>query len=466
LSDSPQPAAAETPGGRLFGTDGIRGQAGIAPLDAVTIQRVGAALVRVLTTRQPRLLIGGDTRESFSWIERELSRGMASQGATVVSVGVTPTPGVAYLTRLEEFDAGVVISASHNPFQDNGIKIFSSRGEKLDHTDERRIEAEVADTSWTLDLPAAADEHQESQGSPADYQPELRLHYCDLLLKILPYRPPLTPGRVVLDCANGATQSIASDIFRRLDFDLVMIGDQPDGRNINLQCGSTHLELLQRTVLETQARCGVAFDGDGDRALFVDHQGKIVDGDALLYIAARQLQHQQRLAGNIVVATVMSNIGLELALKAHGIRLLRAPVGDKYVMEQMQAHGAVLGGEQSGHIIFADHLMTGDGLATALHILRIIESTGQELASLASDLVTYPQVLVNVRVGHRADYLQVPAIAEVIKRVQEHIDGQGRLLIRYSGTEPLLRIMIEGKDDEEIRRWADEIAEVVTAHLG
>ncbi|HUE84993.1 MAG TPA: phosphoglucosamine mutase [Vicinamibacterales bacterium] len=444
---------------KLFGTDGIRAKAGTAPLDPPTVCRVGAALVRVLpvTGAAPRILIGGDTRESCSWIAAELTRGLTAEGATAVSVGVTPTPGVAYLTRSEGFDAGIVISASHNPYEDNGIKIFSGRGEKLDEAFERRIEAMVADTTWRVDNAAAAS---------LEHRPALRDHYTAHLMKVVSGAGRLAGSRLVVDCANGATTTVAPELFRRLGFNVIVIGDEPNGRNINLNCGSTHLELLQKTVLETSARLGVAFDGDGDRALFVDHRGQAIDGDAVLLLAGIQLQKENRLPGNAIVATVMSNIGLELALKERNIELLRAPVGDKYVMEQMLARGIALGGEQSGHIIFADHLFTGDGIATALQVLRIIDVTGRELDDLAGALVAYPQVLVNVRVRERADYMGIPAIADSIKRVEERVDGQGRLLIRYSGTEPLLRIMIEGRNDGEIRQWANDIAEAVKGALG
>jgi phosphoglucosamine mutase len=443
---------------RLFGTDGIRARAGTPPLDHATIRRVGAALVRVLHPGglRPQVLIGGDTRESSDWIEEDLARGLTSQGAEVSSVGVMPTPAVAHLTRTEEFDAGIVVSASHNPYEDNGIKIFSGRGEKLDEDFERRIEAMVADPTWSVE-----------GATPAVVQrPELRAHYIDHLLKIFPRPGRLAGSRLVIDCANGATTTIAPDLFRGLGFEVTVIGNQPDGRNINLACGSTHLDRLQQKVTEMSARLGVAFDGDGDRALFVDHRGATVDGDAVILLAAIQLQREQRLPGNAVVATVMSNIGLELGLRQHQIELLRAPVGDKYVMEQMQQRGIALGGEQSGHIIFADHLFTGDGIGTALQVLRIMETTGRELADLAGELVTFPQVLVNVRVRERVDYTAIPEIAASIRRVEERVNGQGRLLIRYSGTEPLLRIMIEGQDDAEIRRWANEIAEVVRGALG
>ena len=445
---------------KLFGTDGIRGKAGAPPLDPQTIARIGAALVRALgpppTARPVRVLIGRDTRESGEWIADALLRGLASAGASAVSAGVLPTPAIAFLTRTDGFDAGIVISASHNPYGDNGIKIFSGRGEKLGDGLESTIEQLVADEAWLVS-PGAA-----SQSTERD----LPGHYIAHLREILRDAGPLSGSRIVIDCANGATTTIAPALFRELGFDLTAMGDAPNGRNINLNCGSTHLEPLTTKVIERAARLGVAFDGDGDRALFVDRHGATVDGDAVLLIAAKQLQREGRLPGSAIVATVMSNIGLELALRARGIELVRAPVGDKYVMEEMLKRGLALGGEQSGHIIFADHLFTGDGIATALQVLRIMAATGRELDELAGELVTYPQVLINVRVRERADYETIPAIAHVIRNVRQRLEGDGRLLIRYSGTEPLLRIMLEGKDQDDIRRWADEIAETVEAHLG
>lgn len=445
---------------KLFGTDGIRGKAGAPPLDPRTIARIGAALVRALgpppTARPVRVLIGRDTRESGEWIADALLRGLVSAGASAVSAGVLPTPAIAFLTRTDGFDAGIVISASHNPYGDNGIKIFSGRGEKLGDGLESTIEQLVADEAWLVS-PGAA-----SQSTERD----LPGHYIAHLREILRDAGPLSGSRIVIDCANGATTTIAPALFRGLGFDLTAIGDAPNGRNINLNCGSTHLEPLTAKVIERAARLGVAFDGDGDRALFVDRHGATVDGDAVLLIAAKQLQREGRLPGSAIVATVMSNIGLELALRALGIELVRAPVGDKYVMEEMLKRGLALGGEQSGHIIFADHLFTGDGIATALQVLRIMAATGRELDALAGELVTYPQVLINVRVRERADYETIPAVAHVIRNVRQRLEGDGRLLIRYSGTEPLLRIMLEGKDQDDIRRWADEIAETVEAHLG
>jgi phosphoglucosamine mutase len=409
------------------------------------------------------VLLGRDTRESGEWIENELMRGLMSEGATGVSVGVIPTPGVAFLTLSEGFDAGIVISASHNPYEDNGIKIFSGRGKKLDEAFESRIEALVA-TEARKPATEARKHGGVSAGLTEDR--ELARHYAAHLRKILPAAGPLDGTKIVIDCANGATTTIAPPLFRELGFDVVAIGDRPDGRNINLHCGSTHLEPIRRAVVDQGARFGVAFDGDGDRALFVDRSGKCVDGDAVLLIAAEQLKREGRLPGSAVVATVMSNIGLEIALRDRRIELVRASVGDKYVMEKMLKRGLALGGEQSGHIIFAEHLFTGDGIATALHVLRIMAATGRELDELAAGLITYPQVLVNVRVRERADLMTIPAIAESIRDIEQRLEGHGRLLVRYSGTEPLLRIMLEGKDDAEIRQWANEIAATVKGHLG
>ncbi len=290
--------------------------------------------------------------------------------------------------------------------------------------------------------------------------------YLDHLRAVLHDSRTLAAFPLAIDCANGATTTVAPQLFSSLGLQIEVIGDQPDGRNINLKCGSTHPELLARTVVDRGCRMGVAFDGDGDRAIFVDHAGRVVDGDAVLLMCGRQLQSEGRLRGNAIVATVMSNIGLELALRPLGIDLVRCAVGDKYVMEEMLARGLSLGGEQSGHIIFSDYLFTGDGLCTALNVLRTVALTGRTLADLASDLTTYPQVLLNVRVREKVELTSVPAVAEAIARVETRVSGQGRLLVRYSGTEPLLRVMLEGRQQDEIRVWAQEIVDVVKEHLG
>ncbi len=449
---------------RLFGTDGVRGTAGRHPLDHATVRRLGAALIRALTAsrgpsdrdRPLRLLVGRDTRESGSWIEAELGHGIAGEGAMLTSAGVVPTPAVAYLTRAERFDAGVVISASHNPFEDNGIKVFSGRGEKFTERVEREVEAIVADPSWT------------ARGGIAGSvkQVDLAAAYLDHLRAVIPEAGMLKSLSLAVDCANGATTTVAPRLFADLGLRTSIVGNQPDGRNINLGCGSTHPEMLARTVVERGCDMGVAFDGDGDRAIFVDHQGRIVDGDAVLLMCGRQLQREGRLKGNAIVATVMSNIGLELALRPLGIDLVRTAVGDKYVMEEMLNRNLSIGGEQSGHIIFSDYLFTGDGLCTALNVLRTVGLTGRTLADLAADLTTYPQVLLNVRVREKVNLSTVPAVAGVIARVEKRVAGQGRLLVRYSGTEPLLRVMLEGRHEDEIRSWAQEIIDVVTREIG
>ncbi|WP_396625694.1 phosphoglucosamine mutase [Luteitalea sp.] len=442
---------------KLFGTDGVRGVAGEWPLDETTILRLGAALVRVLPHQGPaRLLTGRDTRESGFWIERTLARGIRAMGGDLLSAGVVPTPAVAVITRAQDFDAGLVISASHNPYQDNGIKVFSGHGQKFDESLEREIEALVADPHFVVSPDASADiEYHEV------VEPYMR--HCE---QALPLSGALSNLRIAIDCANGATTTVAPRLFRDMGLDVQVIGNDPDGRNINLHCGSTHLEALQTYVREHRLAVGIAFDGDGDRCLMIDDQGQVVDGDAIMLILALHLQRTGGLTKDTLVATVMSNLGLERALERHGIRLLRTAVGDKYVMEEIREHGYALGGEQSGHVIVAEHLFTGDGIVTALSVLRVMAETGRSLRDLASELVTYPQVLVNVRVGRRVPVAEVPAIAAAIDAVERRLGKEGRLLVRYSGTEPLLRIMLEGRDQAEIEAWAHDIANAAKGALG
>jgi phosphoglucosamine mutase len=446
---------------RLFGTDGVRGKAGEYPLDHETVARLGGALVRAMQRSAGlgsplRFVVGRDTRESGEWIERELARGVHSAGAEITSAGVIPTPAIAYVTRAMGFDAGLVISASHNPFEDNGIKVFSGRGEKFTETLEREVEAIVHDRSWSVEGSADA---------PVDRTDVIDAYIAHARLA-LPEPARLGRFAIAIDLANGATTTVAPKLFRDLGFDVHVLSAQPDGRNINLDCGSTHPEQIARAVRQLGCRMGVAFDGDGDRAIFVDDQGRIVDGDAVLLMCARHWKAGGRLKGNAIVATVMSNIGLELALRQSRIDLVRCAVGDKYVMEEMIKRGLSIGGEQSGHIIFSEHLYTGDGIVTALSLLRVMAESGRELADLASELVTYPQVLVNVRVREKQALSNVPSIAAAMERVEARLAGEGRLLVRYSGTEPLLRVMIEGKNQEQIQAWAAEIAGVVREHLG
>ena len=439
---------------KLFGTDGVRGVAGEWPLDPPTIARLGAAIART-HGRGARIVLGRDTRESGPWIAREFARGAAAGAATVTDAGVLPTPGVAFRAGSDDFDFGVVLSASHNPFADNGIKVFAGGGRKFGEEQERAVETVVADASWQIDgAPDAA-------LKKADFIDPYLAH----VRRLLPSAGRLAGARIAIDMANGATTTTAVRLFEALGFDVVALGNEPDGRNINLACGSTHPALLAGAVVSKSCRAGIAFDGDGDRAIFVDHRGHIVDGDAVLLILALDLKRRGRLAGDTVVSTVMSNVGLEIALKERGITMIRTPVGDKYVMEAMQAGGFVLGGEQSGHVILAEHLPTGDGMATALAVLRVMESTGRELADLASELKTYPQTLVNVRVRDKRPIADVPAIQAAVEHVERAQAGRGRVLVRYSGTEPLLRIMIEGEDQASVQAWAEEIADAVRATI-
>jgi phosphoglucosamine mutase len=441
---------------RLFGTDGVRGQAGTFPLDSPTIRRLGAALARALGHGKPaRFLSGRDTRESGSWIERELAFGITCQGGSLTGAGIIPTPAIAYLTPRMGYTAGVVISASHNPFLDNGIKVFSGAGEKFTEELELHVEAIVADTSWQVP----------DGNAPEVEQVDYRSEYASHLRAILSNAESFRGIRLAIDCANGATTTIAPRLFQDLGFDVRCIGCEPDGRNINLKVGSTAPEQLARIVVDGGYPLGIAYDGDGDRAIFIDDKGQIVDGDAVMLMCAKQLKREDRLKGNAVVATVMSNIGLEIALRDAGIDIVRCPVGDKYVMEEMIKRDLALGGEQSGHVIFSEYLFTGDGLATSLNVLRTMGATRRTLSDLASELTTYPQVLVNVRVERKVDLQSIPEVARVVEAVESRLANKGRLLIRYSGTEPLLRIMIEGQDQRDIAAWANEIADAVKKHL-
>jgi len=442
---------------RLFGTDGVRGVAGVYPLDPPTVCRLGAALVRTLgTTRPARLIIGRDTRESGEWIARELARGASGQGATVTDTGVMPTPGVAFLTRALDFDLGVVLSASHNPYTDNGIKVFSGKGEKFGEAQERTVETMMADPGWRV---PASDVVAMRTGS-------FVRPYLDHLRRLLPSAGVLEGARLAVDMANGATTATALTLFTELGLRVVPLGDRPDGRNINLACGSTHPAQLAGEVVAAGCRMGVAFDGDGDRAIFADHRGHIVDGDAVLLLLGVYYKERKRLPHDTLVATVMSNIGLEIALQRHGITLVRTPVGDKYVMDELLRGGYALGGEQSGHVILTEHLPTGDGMATALAVLRVMAETGKELFELAAGLVTFPQTLVNVRVREKRPIESVPDIEAAVARVEGALAGRGRVLVRYSGTEPLLRVMIEGEDQASVQAWAEEIAEAIRGTLG
>lgn len=431
----------------LFGTDGVRGTPGRHPLDAATIARLGAALAEQAGPGS-RIVVGRDTRESGEWIERHLAGGMRAARAEAVGVGVLPTPGVALLAA-RGFDAGVVISASHNPVPDNGIKVLTAAAEKVPRDVESRLEARVA---------AAAATPPPSPCAPAA-EPALADQYVEHLTNGLAGAPRLDGCRVAVDCAHGATSRIAPLVLRRLGIAVVALNTEPDGRNINVGCGSTQPATLQRAVVERGCRLGLAFDGDGDRVILVDHRGGIVDGDGVLFVCARHLRAAGRLDSDAVVATVMSNIGLELSLRRAGIAMHRAPVGDRNVRDEMRRLGVRLGGEQSGHVIFSDRLPTGDGLATGLEVLRVMAETGRELADLTAELETYPQQLVNVRVDRQPDLDGVPGLRAVVRTAEERLGERGRVVVRYSGTEPLLRIMIEGPEAGTVRELAAMIAD-------
>jgi phosphoglucosamine mutase len=458
---------------RLFGTDGMRGEAGQFPLDAETMRVTGRSLARHLAEQQdgghaPRIIVGRDTRESGSWIERALVAGALEAGAVVRSAGVITTPGVAYLTRQLPADAGVVISASHNPYQDNGIKVFAPSGRKLDDATERRIEADIAaetgaPESVATEMPESTGEEGETDSRDAA---QLRARYLDYLVEEVAQGLSLEGMSIAVDCANGAASELAPALFRRLGARVHDINSQPDGRNINRDCGSLHIEGLRDKVLEERTDLGVAFDGDADRALFIDARGSFVDGDATLWVMAQYLAERGRLKDELVVATVMSNIGLEIALRSKGLRLLRTDVGDKYVLEELLRTKASVGGEQSGHLIFPDLSLAGDGMITTLLLLRVMRETGRSLKDLTEGFVGYPQVLVNVRVREKRPFEEVAQIRDVARETEAQLGEKGRLLLRYSGTEPLARVMIEGEQQETIERYANRLASVIRESLG
>lgn len=444
-------------GKELFGTDGIRGVAGEYPLDPATVFAFGLALGRDLTValESPEVLVGMDTRESGAWIAGLVAGGLETCGARVRFAGVITTPGVAYLTRTGAFLAGVMISASHNPYEDNGIKVFGHTGFKLPDDEEHAIEQEIFRILERGVEPVAAE---------LEVDESLVARYLDFLASTASVR--FDGLRLVTDCGNGAAYRVAPELFARLGAEVTPICTAPDGRNINLNCGALHVETLQAAVLEQGADFGVAFDGDADRAIFVARSGKIVDGDGVLLIAARALARQHRLAQNTVVATVMSNLGLEKALEKEGIRMVRTPVGDKYVLEEMVRLGAVLGGEQSGHVIFREFATTGDGLLTALRLLETARCEGAGLDELTAGFQVYPQKLVNVRVREKKQLTELPAVAREIRQAEEEFAGSGRVLVRFSGTEPLARVMVEGPDLAQVERCSRNIAEAIRREMG
>ena len=439
---------------QLFGTDGIRGVAGEYPLDPATIFAFGAALGREALGSE-EILVGADTRESSPWIAELVAGGLESAGARVRYAGVVTTPGIAYLTRTGPFVAGVMISASHNPYHDNGIKVFTHSGFKLPDAEEHAIEREIFRLRELGMAPAPAKIAVDSA---------LARQYLEYLVSTSSVR--FDGVTLAMDCGNGAASLLGPGLFRRLGADVKELCSAPDGRNINLGCGAMHVERLRDAVLAHRADFGVAFDGDADRAIFVARSGKIVDGDAVLLAAARALKAAGHLPGDTVVATVMSNLGLERALERAGIRMTRTPVGDKYVLEEMVRLGAALGGEQSGHVIFREYATTGDGLLTALRLFEIARRAGVGLDELTADLEVYPQRLVNVRVREKKGLTELPSVAREIRLVEESFAGAGRVLVRFSGTEPLARVMVEGPDLEQVESFSARIAEAIRREMG
>ena len=444
----------------LFGTDGVRGIAGEYPLDLSTLYKLGKAVVR---SGKRSILIGRDTRASGLWIENVLQQAILWQGGMVTLADVITTPGVAILSRDVPFDAGIVISASHNPYQDNGIKIFSSNGIKLTDEEEEWIEEEVAGDSNSDPLPLVAKDR--SQEEIITFNRELVGRYIDFLRSVSSVGV-LKSLKIVLDCAHGAAFHIAPQVFRELGAEVVVLNAEPNGRNINLDCGAVYTQGMAQAVVDSQASLGVAFDGDCDRAIFCDAKGNILDGDYTLFILARFFQQRGQLESGCVVSTVMANKGLEVALKKERIRMLRTQVGDRYVLGEMLRGDHALGGEQSGHVIMRANSLVGDGILSALKMSQILLEEGRSLTDLARGFEKFPQILINVRVRKKRDYSKIAEIQKEIEAASKNLGERGRVVIRYSGTEPLVRIMLEGEKETEIKKYAETIAARFQEKLG
>ncbi|HEY6010896.1 MAG TPA: phosphoglucosamine mutase [Nitrospirota bacterium] len=447
---------------KIFGTDGVRGVANQDPMTSEMALRIGRAAADVFrdSNRRHRIVIGKDTRLSGYMIESALTSGLCSMGMDVLLVGPVPTPGIAFLTRSLRADAGVVISASHNPYEDNGIKFFGRDGFKLPDEVEKKMEELIFSGAIDSVRPTAAEIGKAYRIDDAIGR------YNEFVKSSIPRGMDLAGLRIVVDSANGAAYKIGPRILTELGADVISLHDQPTGMNINQGCGSLHPEVIARAVVANKAQIGIAFDGDADRMILCDETGAVVDGDVAMAICALRMMKDGRLKQNTLVATVMSNLGLEIAMQQAGGRLVRAAVGDRYVMEKMLSGGYNLGGEQSGHIIFLDHNTTGDGLISALHVLCIMKQANKPLSELATCMKTYPQVLVNVKVRERKDLSSIPEIARRMSDLEKKLDGTGRLLVRYSGTEPKVRVMIEGEDQQAIKSLAEDLAEIIRQNLG
>ena len=446
---------------KLFGTDGIRAVAGTYPLDANTIYSVGLALGHSLrnTTADPKVILGRDTRESGPWIAATLAAGLRETGVSVESAGIVPTPAVAFLAHTHGFQAGVVISASHNPWQDNGIKLFGADGFKLADAVELAMEDEILHQAAIGEAPDPA------RLTAVEDNPAFRTDYIQFLIGCVPGLS-LAGQRIVADCANGAAAAVAPELFKRLGGEVALLNIAPDGRNINLNCGALHPEKVAAEVIAHGAELGLTFDGDADRCMLAGARNNVINGDALLLMVARDLKARGLLTGDLVVATTMSNMGLEAALKSSNIQMLRAPVGDRYVLEEMLAHKAALGGEQSGHILLPHLATTGDGLLTALVVLDLIARSKKSIEELTADLKVFPQVIVNVKVRERKPLESIPSVAQAIRAAEEELRDTGRVVIRYSGTEPLARVMIEAESEVAMRQHTSAIADAIRAELG
>jgi len=447
---------------KLFGTDGVRGVANIHPMTTEIAMQLGRAAAYIFkdAEKRHRIVIGKDTRLSGYMIENALAAGICSMGVDVLLVGPLPTPGIAFITASMRADAGVVISASHNPYQDNGIKFFSREGFKLPDEKELLIEELIFSNKIDSLRPTADDVGKAFRIDDACGR------YIVFLKNAFPRDLDLQGLKIVLDCANGAAYKAAPAVFEELGAEVVRLGVSPNGSNINAGCGSLHPQVISDAVREHRADLGIALDGDADRVIFVDEFGKEVDGDHIMAICGTHLLENKKLPKHTLVATVMSNRGLEIALRRVGGKVVRTAVGDRYVVEEMLRHGYMLGGEQSGHMIFLEHNTTGDGTLTALQVLAIMQRTGKSLAELAKVMVALPQVLVNVRIRERRELAEVPMVAAAIRAAEEQLGSEGRVLIRYSGTEPLLRIMLEGQDAYQISGLANEIAATIEQQLG
>ena len=445
---------------KLFGTDGIRGRANQSPMTGEMAFEIGRAAAYVLKKKHGRnmILIGKDTRLSGYMLESALTSGMCSMGMDVVLVGPMPTPGIAFVTRSLRVDAGIVISASHNPYDDNGIKFFSSEGFKLPDSIEREIEEAVFSGSLKDIRPLG------SEIGKAHRVDDAAGRYIEYVKATFPKGMTLEGVKVVVDCANGASYKITPFVLDELGAEVIAINNKPDGKNINAGCGSTHPQAMQKEVLKHKAHIGIAHDGDGDRTIFCDEKGEIIDGDKIMAICAIDMKKEKRLKNNIVVTTVMSNLGFEIFLKKSGIKMVRTQVGDRYVVEEMLRQGCNLGGEQSGHIVFMDHNTTGDGAISALQVLAVMCKTGKPLSKLASGIPIYPQVLLNVPVPKPKSIEKFPAVMSAIKKAEHQLKG-GRILVRPSGTEPKIRIMVEGSSMHKITALAEELAEVIKSNM-